>query len=88
VPLFFFLLHLPLIHLIAVIVCYVRYAHVHWMFESPAMAQFPFTSPPGWGFSLPFVYLVWMCIAIALYPLCRWFATIKQRRREPWLSYL
>jgi uncharacterized membrane protein len=88
VPLFFFLVHIPLIHVIAVVVCYVRYAHVHWMFESPTIAQFPFTSPPGWGFSLPFVYLAWMCIVIALYPLCHWFATVKQRRREPWLSYL
>jgi uncharacterized membrane protein len=53
VPLFFFLLHIPLIHLIAVVVCYVRYAHVYWVFESPTMARFPFTSPPAWGFSLP-----------------------------------
>lgn len=88
VPLFFFLLHIPLIHLIAVAVCYVRYAHVHWMFESPTIAQFPFTSPPGWGFSLRFVYLFWICIVIALYPLCRWFADVKQRRRTAWLSYL
>jgi uncharacterized membrane protein len=88
VPLFFFLLHIPLLHLIAVAVCYVRYAHVHWMFESPTIAQFPFTSPPGWGFSLPFVYLIWTGIIIASYPLCRWLATVKQRRRHPWLSYL
>jgi uncharacterized membrane protein len=88
VPLFFFLLHIPFIHLIAVGVCYLRYRHVHWMFESPTMAQFPFTSPPGWGFSLPFVYMLWVCVVIALYPLCQWFANVKQRRRDPWLSYL
>jgi uncharacterized membrane protein len=88
VPLFLFLLHIPLIHLIAVVVCYVRYAHVHWMFESPTIAQFPFTSPPGWGLALPLVYLVWMCLVIALYPLCSWFATVKRRRRELWLSYV
>ncbi len=88
VPLFFFLLHLPLIHAIAVVVCYARYGHVHWMFESPTMRQFPFTSPPGWGLSLPFVYLASMSVVIALYPLCRWFAALKQRRRDSWLSYL
>lgn len=88
VPLFFFLLHIPFIHLIAVGVCYLRYRHIHWMFESPTMAQFPFTAPPGWGLSLPFVYMLWVCIVIALYPLCRSFASVRQRRRNPWLSYL
>jgi hypothetical protein len=61
VPMFYFLLHIPLIHLIAVVVCYVRYGHLHWMFESPSLSQFPITSPPGWGFSLPTVSLVWVC---------------------------
>ncbi len=88
VPLFYFLLHMPLIHLIAVVACYLRYGQVHWMFESPNIAQFPITAPPGWGFSLPVVYLFWISVVIALYPLCRWFAALKQRRRDAWLSYL
>jgi uncharacterized membrane protein len=87
VPMFYFLLHLPLIHLLAVIVCYARYGTAHWMFESPNIGQFPFTPPPGWGFSLPIVYLVWAFVVLALYPLCRWFAALRQRRRDPWLSY-
>jgi uncharacterized membrane protein len=87
VPMFYFLLHIPLIHLIAVAVCYVRYGGVHWMFESPSISQFPFTPPPGWGFSLPVVYLIWVCVVIELYPLCKWFAAVKQRRRDVWLSY-
>src|SRR5205823_9357166 len=88
VPLFFFLLHFPLIHLVAVGVCYIRYRHVHWMFESPTMAQFPFTAPPGWGFSLPSVYMLWVFIVVVLYRVCHWFASVKQRRRHPWFSYL
>jgi uncharacterized membrane protein len=88
VPLFFFLLHIPLIHLIAVAVCYLRYRHVFWMFESPTLAQFPFTPPPGWGLPLFGVYLLWGCVLIALYPACKWFAGLKQRRKDPWLSYL
>ena len=87
VPMFYFLLHVPLIHLIAVAACYARYGHVHWMFESPSISQFPFTPPPGWGFSLPIIYLFWICVMIALYPLCRWFAAVKQRRGDAWLSY-
>ena len=57
------------------------------MFESPTMGQFPVTQPPGWGYSLPVVYLVWAIVVVALYPLCRWFAGLKQRRSETWLSY-
>ena len=87
VPMFYYLLHIPLIHLIAVAVCYARYGQAHWMFESPGLGQFPITQPPEWGYSLPIVYLVWACVVLALYPLCRWFAGLKQRRNEAWLSY-
>jgi len=87
VPMFYYLLHIPLIHLIAVAVCYARYGQAHWMFESPTLGQFPITPPPGWGYSLPIVYLVWGCVVVTLYPLCRWFAALKQRRSDAWLSY-
>jgi uncharacterized membrane protein len=88
VPLFYFMLHFVLIHLIAVVFCLVRYGAAHWMFESPDLGNYPFTPPPGWGYSLPVVYLVWASVVVALYPLCRWFAGLKQRRTEAWLSYL
>jgi hypothetical protein len=87
VPLFYYLLHIPLIHLIAIAVCYVRYGQVHWMFESPNLNSFPTAAPPGWGYSLPVVYLVWAIVVLALYPLCRWFAGVRQRRSDAWLSY-
>jgi uncharacterized membrane protein len=82
VPMFYYLLHIPLIHLLAVAVCYARYGQVHWMFEDPLFLQ-----PPGWGYSLPIIYLVWACVVLALYPLCRWFAGLKQRRNDVWLGY-
>jgi len=88
VPLFYFMLHLPLIHLLAVIVCLGRYHDAHWMFESPTLDQFPFTRPPGWGYSLPVVYGVWIVVVLTLFPLCRWFATLKAQRTDSWLSYL
>jgi uncharacterized membrane protein len=87
VPMFYYLLHIPLIHLIAVAVCYARYGQVHWMFESPSLGQFPITPPPGWGYSLPIVYLIWAVVVLMLYPLCRWFAGLKQRSSAAWLSY-
>ena len=87
VPMFYYLLHIPLIHLIAIAVSYARYGQIHWMFQSPTLDQFPITPPPGWGYSLPIVYRVWGLVVLTLYPLCRWFAGVKQRRSDAWLSY-
>ena len=87
VPMFYYLLHIPLIHLLAIVVCYARYGQIHWMFESNDLGSFPITSPPGWGYSLPVVYLVWLVVILALYPVCRWFAGVRQRRSDTWLSY-
>ncbi len=88
VPMFYYVLHIPLIHLIALAICYSRYGHVYWMFQSPTIAHYPVTAPPGWGLSLPGVYLVWGIVVLLLYPLCRWWAGVKRRRSEAWLSYL
>ena len=88
VPLFYFLLHLPLIHLLAVAACYAMNGAVHWMLESPNLGAYPFTPPPVWGLSLPAIYLLWAGVVLALYPVCAWFAALKQRRRDGWLSYL
>jgi uncharacterized membrane protein len=87
VPLFYYMLHFPLIHLLAVATCEVRYGSAHWMFESPDLANYPFTPPPGWGFSLPVVFLMWVLVVVVTYPL-RWFAGVKARRSDVWLSYL
>ena len=42
----------------------------------------------GWGFGLPVVYAIWLSVLIALIPLSMWFAALKARRRDWWLSYL
>lgn len=88
VPLFYYMLHVVVMHVMAVAVCQWRYGAVHWMFESPGLAQFPVTQPPGWPLSLPYVYLCWAAVVVMLYPLCRWFAGVRRRRTDWWLSYL
>jgi len=88
VPMFYYLLHFALIHVLAVVTCYTRYGSAHWMFESPDLAHYPFTPPPDWGFTLPIVYLVWALVVTAMYPLCWWYAGVRHRRSDPWLSYL
>ena len=60
VPLFYFVLHLTLIHLLAAVLCYVQNGAAHWLFESPNLGAYPFTPPPGWGVSLPVTYLLWL----------------------------
>jgi uncharacterized membrane protein len=44
--------------------------------------------PLNWGWSLDMVYLVWLLVLAMLGPLSRWFAAVKRRRRDWWLSYL
>jgi hypothetical protein len=88
VPLFYFAVHFTLIHLVAVVVCAIRFGSIAGMFASPTLAQYPVTFPPGWGFALPVVYLAWLGVVVAIYPLCRWYAGIKQRRTDWWLSYV
>lgn len=89
VPLFFFVLHFYLIHLLAVAVSYLRYGQVAEMFRSPDIGHFPFSAPPGWDVGLPLIYLIWIGVVAALYPVCRWFAGVRVRHREWWwLSYL
>jgi len=88
VPLFFYVLHFYLIHLLAVVASWVRYGRVREVFQSPDLAHFPFSAPPGWDLGLPFVYAVWVLVLILLYPLCRWYARVRQSRHSWWLSYL
>lgn len=88
VPMFYYVLHFTLIHLFAVAFCLVRYGSAHWMTESPDLGNYPFTAPPGWGYELPVVYLMWALVVVTMYPLCRWFAGVKRRRNDAWLSYL
>ena len=88
VPMFYYLLHFTIIHLLAVLAALVRFGAVHWMFESPSPDRYPVTQPPGWPASLPVVYLVWIAVVLLSYPACRWYAALKARSTNPWLSYL
>ncbi|AHG89226.1 protein of unknown function DUF1624 [Gemmatirosa kalamazoonensis] len=88
VPMFYFAMHVVLIHLLVVLALAVRYGAVHWAFESPTPDRFPFTQPPGWPIALPGVYAVWALVVVALWPLCRWYAALRERRRGWWTGYV
>jgi uncharacterized membrane protein len=84
VPLFYYLLHLPVIHGLAVGLALVRYGRTDSLLNPFSPGQ----RPADYGYGLPVVYLLWLVVVVLLYPPCRWFAEVKRRRREGWLSYL
>jgi uncharacterized membrane protein len=88
VPLFFFLGHFFLLHLLAIAASFFRYGEVGEMFRSPDMAHFPFSAPASWGSSLPVIYAIWFGVLLIMFPLCRWFADVRRRSDAWWLSYL
>jgi uncharacterized membrane protein len=88
VPLFYYLMHVLLLHLVAAAASLARYGSIRPAIESPTLDRFPMTQVPGWPASLPVVYLVWIGVVVALYPLCRWYAGVKRRSGNRWLSYL
>jgi uncharacterized membrane protein len=84
VPMFYYLLHIPVIHIAALVVTLLREGSVHPEWYSYA----PFTSVPEeyrWG--LPLLYLVFVIVIAVLYVPCRWLARVKAQRKG-WLSYL
>jgi uncharacterized membrane protein len=88
-PLFFFLVHLPLLRALAVAANLFRFGRADWLFgPQPGPGHAPIAVPPNAGFGLGTVYLVWIGLVLALYPACRWFARLKRTRRSAWLSYL
>ena len=88
VPMFYYLAHVLLLHLIATAASVARFGTIRPAIESPTLDKFPMTQLPGWPVSLPVVYVIWICVVVALYPLCRWYANVKRRSANPWLSYL
>ena len=88
VPFFYYLVHVAVLHTLAVAACLVRFGTVRPMFESATLDHYPITQPPGWPAPLPVVYLVWITVVLILYPLCRWYAALRQRNGAWWLSYL
>lgn len=87
VPLFYYLLHIPLIHGVAVLVAQIRDSSaLPWLFANHPM--WPPEVPEGYTWSLALLYGVTLVVVTVLYFPCRWFAEVKRRRREGWLSLL
>jgi uncharacterized membrane protein len=85
---FYYIIHIYVIHLLAVVAFFVR---GHSFAEATNTgSHFPFLFVvPGEGYSLGVVYIIWILILVALYPLCKRYDRYKQNHKEKWwLSYL
>ena len=80
VPLFFYILQWYTAHLIGI--------GLHVAAGRPVPGPPGLAPPANSGFGLGVTYLAWIAGTLLLYPLCRWFAGVKARRRDWWLSYL
>lgn len=87
VPFFYYVLHIPLIHALALVVSKIRLGEVtSWLFTNHPMGN---PSPPdGYMWSLGLLYLVWAIALVILYFACRWYADFKARRQDWWLKYI
>jgi len=88
VPMFYYLLHIPAIHIAAMIVSVIRSGRVipELVGNFPLM---PPEMPEGYQWSLGLLYLVWAIVVFGvLYPACRWYAAAKARKPGGWMQYL
>jgi uncharacterized membrane protein len=91
VPMFYFVLHFYLIHILVVLAAFLRYGSpaAKFIFNPvPSMGGPADLFPANFGYSLWTVYGIWIFVLLVLYPVCRWFANIKATRKDWWLSYL
>jgi len=85
VPMLYYILHLYIIHAVAVIVFFAQ----GFSTNDIVTKNNPFLfKPPGFGFGLVGVYAVWLFVFLLLYPVCKKYDRYKATHRQWWLSYL
>jgi uncharacterized membrane protein len=87
VPMFYYLLHIPVIHLAAIIISVLREGSVNtWLFANhPAMVP---PAPDGYMWPLWLLYAVFIVVVTLLYFPSRWYWRRKSTRRAGWMSYI
>ncbi len=85
VPFFYYVPHFYIIRVLGIVLFYVSGYHN----KDIVTPNLPFFFRPlTFGYSLPVVYLIWLCIIASLYLPCRWFGNYKKTHKQWWLSYL
>jgi uncharacterized membrane protein len=87
VPLFYYILHFFLIHALSLLFFMHKTGRSFSEIDFHFNQSFGGITPEG-GYALRWAYVVWLCIVIALYPLCKWYNEYKSTHKHWWLSYL
>jgi uncharacterized membrane protein len=86
VPMFYYVVHIYLIHVVAYVVALAFHQPASWLLHG---GIFALDAPAGYGHGLPFIYLIWALVVASLYLPCRWFMEFKREHRDwAWLSYV
>ena len=87
VPLFYYVLHFYFIRILCGILFVSRGHDITE--KTPEIFGMPFKYViAGEGYSLATVYVIWILLVLALYPLCYWYNKFKAARNNWWLSYV
>jgi|SRR6266536_1200870 len=88
VPMFYYLAHILLIHLFAMIGAVILGYKWSDMVLTTMVNRAP--TLKGYGFNLTIVYIVWLALILILYPLCKWYDRYKKANGSTkwWISYL
>jgi hypothetical protein len=84
VPLFFYVVHIYVAHVLAIVVAIIARQPYGWLLHGGVMTP----SDPGYGHSLLFCYAMWLLVLTVLYYPCVWYGGIKRRSKSWWFSYL
>ena len=88
VPFFYYVVHLYLIHLLAIGGAVISGYHWSVMILKTRISLVP--ELKGFGFNLLTVYMIWIGLILVLYPCCKWYSSYKRNHLSSrrWLSYM
>jgi hypothetical protein len=88
VPLFFYILHLYVIHLAAGLLGFLTHQPVAWLFHGGFFLNYPPDGAAPYGHGLGVVCAMWFGVIVLLYWPCAWFAQVKKRHPDSLLRFL
>jgi len=88
VPLFFYILHLYVIHLAAGLLGFLTHQPVAWLFHGGFFLNYPPEGASPYGHGLGVVCAMWVAVIVLLYWPCAWFARVKKRHPDSLLRFL
>ena len=87
VPLFYYILHLYVIHLAAILLGYLTHQPVQWLFHGGFFLNYPPDGQP-YGHGLAVVCAMWIAVVVLLYYPCKWFAEVKRNHPGSLMRFL